>query len=115
MNYSGIAVGTTPEQLETLRKEIERLEWAQVHHDDGQGRLIITIEGNHMGEDIGRLKQIKQMPGVLFAEMVAHCCEEEEIPVQQGTDAEILTYLNDEGGAVERPSFYQQMKKLSNY
>ena len=77
MNISGVAVMTTPERVDSVRREIEALGWAEVPHWSADGRLVVVFEGEDTGEEIGRFKHLKTLPGVISVDMVTHYCAEE--------------------------------------
>ena len=111
MNYSGIAVMTTPDRVDALRQDIEALDWAEVAHWAEDGRLVVVIEGEDIGEEVRRLKVLKDLPGVMSAEMVMQYCGEESMT--PADVAETLNYLNAEEGTEGQLSYYQRLKRLS--
>ena len=111
MNISGIVVTTAPECSEAVSEAINALGWARVDHSDDTGRLIATLEGETTEIEIERLKELKRLPGVLFAEMVVHCFEDEPTPPIESEAAS--QYLNDET-TMDGRSFYQRLKALGN-
>lgn len=117
MNLSGVAIGTAPENLSALRETLAGFPWAEVHHTDAQGRIVITVEAADTGQQIERLRTVKRLPGVLFAEMVIHYSEDGllEGDAASRDDAPILDYLNDDTETVARPGFLQRLKALGNY
>ncbi len=111
MNISGVVVTTAPERIEAVSEAINALGWARVDHSDDTGRLIATLEGETTEIEIERLQKLKRLPGVLFAEMVVHCFEDEPTPpIESGAATH---YLNDET-ATEGRSFYQRLTALGN-
>ena len=136
MNISGIAVMTTPERVDAVRREIEALGWAEVPHWSADGRLVVVFEGEDSGEEISRFKHLKSLPGVVAADLVMHYCGE-EYPAREMADADPAAsgaehtarvntttvaaasnpaeYLNSELGEAERPSYYQRLKRLGSH
>ena len=114
MTVSGILVLTTPQRMPDLLRAIAALEWAEAHDRDESGRLIVTIEAESSDEGSERLKALKRLPGVLAAEMVIHCFEEEATaglpPAQDAAAA-----LNAEGEGPPRRSHYSRLKARSNF
>jgi nitrate reductase NapD len=73
---SGVLVVTKPENQDRLRETLDALPWADVHHGDADGRLVITIEAPTTDEAMARLREIQELPSVILAEMAAHYVED---------------------------------------
>ena len=69
MNVSGVVVACRPESLDLVAEAVEAFAWAQVHHRDGHGRLVVTIEAADEGEGAARLRDLQQIEHVVMAEM----------------------------------------------
>ena len=113
MNISGVLITTAPESIPSISQSINAFSWAQTHHSDASGRMIVTIEAETTGEEIERLKTLKQLEGVLFAEMVVHCFEDEVEPDPQ--DIAITQQILNEDQTLSGKSFYQRLKALGNF
>jgi nitrate reductase NapD len=74
---SGVLVVAKPEHQSQVRKALERFPWAEVHHQDPDGRLVITIEADDTDQAIARLREVKELPRVVLAEMVEHHLEDQ--------------------------------------
>lgn len=114
MTLSGVMVGTNPQRLEAVKMALNAYPWAEVHHWDDQGRIIVTIEGESSEDNVERLKVLKALPHVLCAEMVVHCFEDEVQPAPEPGMAGALNFLNDEQDAVI-PNHYKRLKAVGNY
>jgi nitrate reductase NapD len=77
MVISGIVMASRPEQLDQLRETVNRIEWADAHFSDSNGRLVVTIEAEGIDESMERLKELQQLPHVLMAEMSQYYIEDE--------------------------------------
>jgi len=77
MMISGVLVVSKPEHQSQVRTAMELFPWAEIHHEDPDGRLVITIEADHTDQAIARLREIKELPRVIQAEMVEHYVEDE--------------------------------------
>jgi nitrate reductase NapAB chaperone NapD len=77
MMISGVLVVAKPEHQSQVRTALEVFPWAEVHHEDPDGRLVITIEAHDTDQAIARLREIKELPRVVLAEMVEHHVEDE--------------------------------------
>jgi len=77
MNISSIVVQTTPAHLDTVVEALKASELCDYHFHDGLGRVIVTIEGEGVEEEIKKLTAIQEMPHVVTAEMSFAYSEEE--------------------------------------
>ena len=77
MMISGVLVVAKPEHQSQVRTALEVFPWAEVHHQDPDGRLVITIEADDTDQAIARLQEVKDLPRVVLAEMAEHHVEEE--------------------------------------
>lgn len=114
MNVSALLVGVRPEHQAHTIERLDALGWAEVHHAEDNGRLIVVIEGEGTEEEIARVQAVKRLPGVLFAEMVVHCFDE-EAPAAPDDGRRTLTYLNTDDPHATPPSYYRTLKALGNH
>jgi nitrate reductase NapD len=77
MKIAGIVVACRPEHLEGLTRDVDALPWAEVHHSDPEGRLVVTVEGTGTDEHMTRLRVLQGLPHVLMAEMAEYYVGEE--------------------------------------
>ncbi|MCB9558592.1 MAG: chaperone NapD [Deltaproteobacteria bacterium] len=101
MNIAGVVVCTAPENSERVAAKIAELPWADVHARDESGRLIVTIEGEHTGQDIERLSIVSEIEGVSSANMVHYYCED-QTPGTGESAQEALNRSSAEGTAKQR-------------
>jgi len=79
MNLSAILVVVPVEKLESAIAELNALPGVEVHHTDpATGRLIVTQEAEDVGAEVEGLRRIKALPGIILAEMVQHCFEDDD-------------------------------------
>jgi len=76
MMISGVLVVAKPEDQSQVRTALESFPWAEIHHEDPDGRLVITIEAADTDQAIARLQEVKELPRVILAEMVEHHVED---------------------------------------
>ena len=75
---SGVLVVAKPEHQGQVRTALEVFPWAEVHHEDPDGRLVITIEAHDTDQAIARLQEVKELPRVVLAEMVEHHLDDKQ-------------------------------------
>ncbi|MEA2110818.1 MAG: chaperone NapD [Campylobacterota bacterium] len=98
MNISSIVVQTTPKFLEEVLRDIKACEVCDYHLHDAKGRIIITIEGESVDEELKKLRVIEAIPHVIAADMQMAYSEEElekNIDVINSADA-VPKMLNDD-------------------
>ena len=98
MNISSIVVQTVPKYLDDVVKSVKECEVCDYHMHDEKGRVIITIEGNGVKEELEKLRVIEAIPHVIAADMQMAYSEDEldeHIEVLNQADA-VPKMLNDE-------------------
>lgn len=112
MNVSGILVTAAPTRLEAVVQAISRLEWAEVHRTDAYGRLIVTVDSDSSEEGLQRFKALRGLPGVLAADLVMHCFEDEVAVPAPDTAATAELLSRDD--ATAPASHYSRLKAWSS-
>ena len=77
MNVSSVVVRTLPEHVPAVLAGLGRIERCEVHVHDGQGRIIVTIEGVDTESEMATLNRIQKVPQVVSAELVFSYSEQE--------------------------------------
>ena len=97
MNISSIVVQTLPKHLDSVIEDLKRTGVCDYHMHDERGRIIITIEGENVEEELKKLKVIEALPNVASADMQMSYSEEElanHMQVLENSDA-VPKVLND--------------------
>jgi len=79
MNVSSIIVKTSPEYLRNVAAEINSFAGCEVHFHDETGRIVATIEGKTIGEEMNKLKSVQNIPHVFYANLMYSYSEDELI------------------------------------
>ncbi|MCK5505595.1 MAG: chaperone NapD [Thermodesulfovibrionia bacterium] len=79
MNVSSIIVKTTPEHLQEVMDNINAVDFCDVHFHDPGGKIVATIEGKNIDEQMERMKKIQGIPNVFSANLSFSYCEDELI------------------------------------
>jgi nitrate reductase NapD len=99
MNVSSIVVQALPKYIDGLIEEFKGSEICDYHlHDKETGKIIITVEGKDVGEEIEKLVKIQEMPHVIAADMMMTYQEDsldEEIKTLNAQDL-VPAMLNDD-------------------
>ena len=77
MNVSSIVVSTLPKYLDEVVESLKNCDVCDYHMHDEIGRVIITIEGAGVEEELKKLKVIENIPHVAAAEMQMAYSEDE--------------------------------------
>lgn len=77
MNISSIVVQTLPKFLDEVVESLKNCDVCDYHLHDEKGRIIITIEGSGVEEELKKLKVIENIPHVASADMQMAYSEDE--------------------------------------
>ncbi len=77
MNISGILVQTKVENTEKVIIQIKAADCCDYHMHDEKGKIVVTIEGADVSEEIAKLRILEKMDGVISADMVYAYAEDE--------------------------------------
>ena len=78
MNVSSIVIKTRPGHFDEVLSWLKDSDICDVHFHDELGRIVVTIEGVNINEEMERMKTLSQAPNVLSAEM-AYAYSEDEL------------------------------------
>ncbi|NPA73759.1 MAG: chaperone NapD, partial [Epsilonproteobacteria bacterium] len=65
MNISSIVVQTLPKYLDEVVNSLKECEVCDYHFHDEKGRIIVTIEGEDVSEELKKLRVIEGLPHVI--------------------------------------------------
>jgi len=113
MNISSIVVQTLPKFLDQVVKDLKECKVCDYHLHDEKGRVIITIEGEGVSEELEKLRVIEAIPHVIAADMqMAYSEDELDAHMEKINDADLVPkVLNDENIAVEDIIYRGDLKK----
>ena len=77
MNMSSIVVQTLPKFLDEVVQSLKECEVCDYHMHDEIGRIIITIEGESVSQELKKLSVVEAIPHVISAEMQMAYSEDE--------------------------------------
>ncbi len=117
MNISSIVVQTVPKYLDQVVLDLKNCEACDYHMHDEKGRIIITIEGSNVNEELEKLRVIEAIPHVISADMQMAYSEDEldqNIDVLKNADA-VPKMLNDEDVDPSKIVYHGDLKKKDIY
>jgi len=72
MNISGVLVKAYPEHIISIEKILTTMDGVEVHGNNKDGRIVITVEQANADRVSDTLMEIQDVPGVLSAAMIYH-------------------------------------------
>jgi len=71
MNISSIVVQALPKHIDNLVDLFKKEDYVDYHlHDKDKGKIIVTVEGKGVEEEIKKLVKIQQLPHVIAVDMM---------------------------------------------
>ncbi len=91
MNISSVVVQTVPKFLDEVVEALKNSDACDYHLHDAKGRIIITIEGEDVSEELKKMKVIEVIPHVVSAEMqMAYSEDELEANMERLNNADVV-------------------------
>ena len=112
MNISSAVIKVLPENSEALIQRLKDSGLCEFHFSE-KGNIVITIEGENVKEEIGKLRQIEKFPHVISAELIYSYCEDELEKEKDKLEisTELPSWLNDENATAEDIRYNGDVKK----
>ncbi|MGE4396088.1 MAG: chaperone NapD [Sulfurimonas sp.] len=113
MNISSIVVQTMPKYLNEVVQNLKECDACDYHMHDEKGRIIVTIEGDGVAQELEKLRVIEAIPHVVAADMQMSYSEDEldaHMEVINGGDA-VPKILNDDSVDASRIVYNGDLKK----
>ena len=70
MTISSIIVVTNPENSEKVILNLKNSGLCEFNYSDDTGKIIITLEGNSIADEIYKINEIKKIEGIISVEPV---------------------------------------------
>lgn len=113
MNISSIVVQTVPKYLNEVVQSLKDCEACDYHMHDEKGRIIVTIEGEGVAEELEKLRVIEAIPHVVAADMQMAYSEDEldaHMEIIENGDA-VPKMLNDDTIDVANITYNGDLRK----
>jgi nitrate reductase NapD len=113
MNISSIVVQVVPKFLDEVVQSLKDCEVCDYHLHDKKGRVIITIEGEDVSEELEKLRVVEAIPHVITADMqMAYSEDELDAHIKKINNADLVPkMLNDDYMKVEDIIYKGDLKK----
>ncbi len=114
MNISSIVVQVLPKYMDDVLEILQNAEFCDYHfHDKEKGKIIVTVEGESVDDEIRNLKIIQSVQHVIAADMMMSYSEDEldaEIKKLEASDP-VPPMLNDDNIKAEDIVYNGDLKK----
>ena len=114
MNVSSIVVQVLPQHVDDVLGILQNAEFCEYHfHDKDMGKIIVTVEGEGVDDEIRNLKIVQSVQHVIAADMMMSYSEDEldaEIKKLEESDA-VPPMLNDDTLRAEDIVYNGDLKK----
>ncbi|WP_263831723.1 chaperone NapD [Sulfurospirillum oryzae] len=114
MNISSIVIQTKPEYVEEIIATCEANDFCDYHfHDIEKGKIVVTIEGENLDEEMSKMKKIEKIPHVICADMMMAYSEDELDAEREKLEQSpsVPPILNDENVALKDIVYKGDLKK----
>lgn len=99
MNISSIVVQVLPKYVDEVLEVLENADFCEYHfHDKNIGKIIVTVEGESVDDEIRNLKIVQSLEHVIAADMMMSYSEDElDREIQKLEEADpVPAMLNDD-------------------
>ena len=113
MNISSIVVQTLPQNVESVIESLKESGVCEYHLHDPKGKIIVTVEGKDVEEEISKLVAIQILPNIIAADMMMTYQEDqldEEIKKLEKEDI-VPAMLNDDNVDPRKIVYNGDLKK----
>jgi len=114
MNISSIVVQVLPKHMDSVLEVLQNADFCEYHfHDKDKGKIIVTVEGETVDDEIRNLKIVQSLEHVISAEMMMSYSEDEldrEIKKLESQDP-VPAILNDDNVKAEDIVYHGDLRK----
>jgi len=114
MNVSSVVVQVLPKHIDSVLEVLQNADFCEYHfHDKDLGKIIVTVEGESVDDEIRNLKIVQSLEHVISAEMMMSYSEEEldrEIKKLEAQDP-VPAMLNDDTIRAEDIVYHGDLRK----
>lgn len=114
MNVSSIVVQARNEKIDDMAEFFKKCDFCDYHfHDASIGKIIVTVEGEGIEEEMAKVRKIEAVEGVISAEMMMAYSEDELDRERTNLDAAdpVPDILKDDSLSAEDITYHGDLKK----
>ena len=117
MNISSIVVQTKPEYLTDVINSLNNCAVCEYHMHDELGRIIVTIEGTGVNEELKKLRVIESIPYIASANMqMAYSADELDAHISKVNNSDVIpSVLSNNGIKAEDIMYNGDLRKKDLY
>ena len=117
MNVSSIVVQTLPKYLDEVVQALKDCEVCDYHLHDEKGRVVVTIEGKGVSEELEKLRVIEAIPHIIAADMqMAYSEDELDAHMEVINNADVVPKMLNEENVDPKDIVYNgDLKKKDLY
>jgi periplasmic nitrate reductase NapD len=114
MNISSIVIQVKSEFIEELSAKLQKCDFCDYHfHDGDKGKIIVTVEGENIDEEMAKVRKIEELEHVISADMMMSYSED-ELDLERDKllqSSEVPAILDDESLDAKDITYYGDLKK----
>jgi nitrate reductase NapD len=114
MNISSVVVQVLPKYIDDVLEVLQNADFCEYHfHDKDMGKIIVTVEGESVDDEIRNLKIVQSLEHVISAEMMMSYSEEElDREIQKLNEQDpVPAMLNDDSIRAEDIVYHGDLRK----
>ena len=113
MNISSIVVQTLPQNVESVIESLKQSGVCDYHMHDPKGKIIVTVEGKDVEEEIAKLVEIQILPDIIAADMMMTYQEDQlDAEIKKLEEQDIVPeMLNDDNTDPKKIIYNGDLKK----
>ena len=117
MNISSIVIQAKSLHVEEIVEVCKKSDFCDNHfHDPEEGKIIVSVEGDGIGEEMEKMKLIQKIPHVICADMMMAYSEDELDSEREKLEhsPDVPAVLNNENINLKDITYYGDLKKKIN-
>jgi len=117
LNISSIVIQAKSLHVEEIVEVCKKSDFCDYHfHDTEKGKIIVTVEGDGIGEEMEKMKLIQKIPHVICADMMMAYSEDELDAEREKLEhsPDVPDVLNNENINLKDITYYGDLKKKVN-
>ena len=106
MNISSIVVQTLPDNVESVIESLKQSGVCDYHLHDPKGKIIVTVEGKDVEEEIEKLIAIQILPNVIAAVMMTYQEDQLDEEIRKVNEQGVVPPMLNDGNLDPRNIVY---------
>lgn len=114
LNISSIVIQAKSIHIEEIVEACKQSDFCDYHfHDIEKGKIVVTIEGENIDEEMQKMKRVERIPHVICADMMMAYSEDELDAERSKLEAasNVPPILNDESVSLKDIQYNGDLKK----